>query len=293
MRNRDKWIAVAVLAVLLLLLSGLGAFKKNAAQASVTKAEELSGKRLGGVVSAMPENSAEIFFESILGQKISGYTSYDSITAAVSALKTDEVSAVWACDVTAEYLTAADSSLVLLPDTGMSDIQNASENRFEFGFAIKDNEEGRALCEELNEALLGLKNNGVLDGLTDKFIKNAGEQERFYSENMRSADIVSSDKETLYIGISGAVPPIELIDEAGKPYGFCVAFMDELALLMNRSVEFVVLDNETIFTSLMSGRIDAVMCYGTDHITTEGTKKHITTGGYYPMHRYEFVVLGE
>ena len=83
------------------------------------------------------------------------------------------------------------------------------------------------------------------------------------------------------------------MDEDGKPYGFCVALMDEIGARLSKKVKFVVLDNETAFTSLMKGRVDLIFAYGTGEITTESKKKFITTVGYYPMKNYEFLTYGK
>ena len=60
---------------------------------------------------------------------------------------------------------------------------------------------------------------------------------------------------TIRVGITGAVPPLELIDEKGEPYGFCAAFMDEIACRLGCCVEFEILDNETAFTGLIGQEI--------------------------------------
>ena len=83
-----------------------------------------------------------------------------------------------------------------------------------------------------------------------------------------------------------------MLDEDGDPYGFCVAFMDEMGQQLGRNVEFVVLDNETIFSSLMSGRIDAVFCYGTPgKVTTEGAKNWIMSEGYLKCKGYKLISI--
>ena len=65
--------------------------------------------------------------------------------------------------------------------------------------------------------------------------------------------------------------------------------MDEIGSRLNRRIKFVVLDNETAFTSLMSGRVDMIFCYGTGRKTTENKASYIMTDGYLSMQKYRFL----
>ena len=94
---------------------------------------------------------------------------------------------------------------------------------------------------------------------------------------------------TLYVGVTGNIPPLDSIDEMGNPYGFSVALMDEISLLLDRGVKFVVIDSETMFTQLMSGRVDMIFCYGTSTNHSTEVPAYIMTEGYYSMKNYSFI----
>lgn len=298
MKLKEKLITVLAVFVLLLLLAGAGFGNGGRAVAgditpdAGTKTKD-DIKRLGGIETRMPENSALVFFRSTLGKKLSGYKAYGSQDEVLCALRTGEIDAMWCCDVTADYLCRKYDFLRKFDTGDMSDIENTSTVRLLFGMALRDDERGNSLKDEINGAIAEMKSDGRLEYLKENYIDRA---ELLSEDNKeipmyRESDMKSSecDGGTICIGLSGAVMPLELLDESGNPYGFCVAFADEIGRILDKRVNFEVLDNETIFTSLMSGRIDAVLTYGTGNITTEGTRKYIMTDGYYTMERYMFL----
>lgn len=293
MKNKEKIITIAAALVLLLLLSGVTAFK--GVPRVVNEPSELKGKTLGGVTTRMPQNSAKIFFESLMGVKLGGYRAYGTLDEAICALKTGKVSALWVCDCTADYLCEGDDKLQKLDTASMSALENNSAPRFEFGLALKNDEQGRKLCEELNAAINGLEAAGYLDELKEKYIDGVRDSEPFTLSDAISTQEayreLVTDAQPLRVGYTGAVAPLELIDAFGEPYGYCVALCDDLAIILERRLELVKLDNETALTSLMGGAIDALFCYGSSEITTEGTKDWVMTTGYYPMNRYEFITV--
>ena len=328
MTNKDKWLTVLVSFVLLLLCTGAGlgvpagtaatvsdsdaltnadksgttdgdvqAADRTRTTAAVTQdrlpADILSGAALGGIAGRMPANSSKIFFESMLGRKLSAYRTYSDTAEELNALFSGEVAAIWAADVTAQYLMRTVDGLMLLDTSDMAAIENMDEPRFEFAMAARNDEDGQALAESLNQALDYLEKYGTLKNLTDEYIDGATQEVTCRESDMVIRDRLHKmyyyDSDTIRVGVTGAVPPIELIDASGEPYGFCVALMDEIGQILKTQVEFVVLDNETAFSSLMSGRVDVIFCYATGRITTEGSKSWCMTRGYFPMYRYEFL----
>lgn len=297
MTNKGKWMTVLACAVLLALLTMFGAWRKvdHVDPGRIASADDLKGKRLGGVTGRMPDNSAKIFFESMLGRKLSGYTGYGSIDECLYALHSGSVDAIWACDITADYLMKQDERLAVLDNTQLAAIENTEEARFSFGMAAANDEEGQKLVDELNLAIDYLRSDGTLERLESDYISGACDAEKLQPSDMVVNDDIHKiyyySTEPITVGITGTVAPLELIDEDGKPYGYCVALMDEVGQVLQRGVKFVVLDPETAFTSLMSGRVDVIFAYGSGKITTEGTKAWCVTDGYCDMQRYEFLYL--
>lgn len=288
-------MTVLVCGCLLILCAALGLYKSKAATGHINTADDLKSAKLCGVAGRMPAGSAKIFFESMIGRKLRSYTDYGTLDECLYALKTGRADAMWVTDVSAEYLLENDETLKEIDVTDMAAINNTDEPRFSFGMAAANTKEGRELVEQINYAIDYLTEDGTLDALKDKYITGASTAERFTEKNM----IVNDDLHRVYyystsplvVGITGAVPPIELIGENGKPYGFCVAMMDEVGQILQRGVKFVVLDNETAFSSLMSGRVDVIFAYGSGRITTESTYSWCMSKGYLDMQNYRFLCV--
>jgi len=292
--TKQKWITIAVFLLVLLLSTafGMGAGKETGNSEKITSGnevissvKELSGTTLGGVTAKMPDASAKIFFESQFGVKFSAYRSYDAADTAVKALKRNQVQAIWASDVTAEWLLRTEDGLrVLQTENGLE------TERMQFALAFRPEDEAlRDLC---NERLAELKESGTLADLVNTYVWSDAE-ERFYPEQMTVNSETFSVQITgkpVYIGITGSVPPLECVDERGVPYGFCVALSDLLAQKLGREVRFKVVESETIFTELMAGKLDLVFCYGTSANHSTEFPPYIMSDGYCPMKGYRLIV---
>ena len=316
--TKQKWITIAVFLLVLLLSTAFGmgvgkgtgnSEKITSGKEAISSVKELSGKALGGVTAKMPDASAKIFFESQFGVKFSAYRSYDAVDTAVKALRQNQVQAIWASDVTAEWLLRTEEGLqVLQTENGLESVRiagnaagtslkeavNGTEmrgrERMQFALAFRpENEAMRDLC---NERLAELKENGKLDALLDMYVWG-NQEERFYPEQMAVNSETFSVQITgkpVYIGITGSVPPLECVDERGVPYGFCVALSDLLGQKLGREVRFKVVDSETIFTELMAGKLDMVFCYGTSANHSTEFPPYIMSEGYCPMKGYRLIV---
>ena len=295
MSNKEKWLTVLTCFVLLLLLAGFGAWKPDSKGGRIKSADDLKGAALAGVTGRMPDSSAAIFFRSITGRKLGSYTGYDSMDECLCALKGGRADVIWAPDITARYLLASDESLGLLDTSDMAAIENTSEARFSFGMAAADTEKGRELIEQVNYAIDYMKTDGITDELISVYIDGALTAPEFSEKDMVVNDSIHKvyyySTDPLVIGITGAVPPVEMTDGKGRPCGFCVAFADELGQILQRGVRFVVLDNETAFSSLMSGRVDLVFAYGAGRVTTESGRNWVMSDGYLDMQKYDFLYL--
>lgn len=283
MSVKEKLFTILGLFILLILLSGFGAFKAGrVTDGNIQSVSDI--KSLGGVKNRMPENSSFVFWKSLTGAKLSAYKAYDSIDESLCALRSGEISAMWATDVTAEYLCSINDDLQILSTDGMSALQNTEVDRFEFAMALR--EEDEELRDSINVCLDELEQSGRLEELRVNDIYEAAGKS-LNSENV----LTCKGSGTLVIGVTGTVPPLEIVDEAGNVKGFAVDLMQEIGSRLGVEVEFEVLDSETIFTSLMSGRIDAVFAYGTGMNTTENKKNYIMTNGYCTMHEYKYLTV--
>lgn len=300
--TKQKWITIVVFLLVLLLSTAFGLFngkepgnsgKITSGDERISSVVELRGKSLGGVTAKMPDASAKIFFESQFGTKFSAYRSYEAVGTAVKALKQNQVQAIWASDVTADWLLRTEEGLqVLQTENGLSmqSAEGSARERMQFALAFRPEDEAmRDLC---NVCLSELKADGKLATLLEQYVWGDAE-ERFYPEQMTVNSETFSLQLTgkpVYIGITGSVPPLECVDERGVPYGFCVALSDFLGQKLGREVRFKVVDSETIFTELMAGKLDMVFCYGTSANHSTEFPPYIMSEGYCPMKGYQLIV---
>ena len=281
-KMRTKVITIVVVLIVLLLCAAFRLFDDSAGEVSpdIESTYELEGETLGGMVSKMPDASAKILFESILGVKLGSYQSFPTIEESIAALRSNEIQALWCADITADYLTKTEDGLHRIDTT------DHFEPRLSFAMAVRN--EKSELKDELNEAIIALKENGTLDKLITTYVEFEEKPEPFYEKDMTKE---KTNNGTLYVGITGAVPPLDMVDYEQKPYGFSVAFMDEVGQLLQRKVKMVYLNNDTSFTMLMGGKVDVLFCYGTSK-NTVGTKLNfVMTDGYYEMNQYAYLVV--
>lgn len=280
---------------MLIIAAGLGLWHSKPVTGRINTADDLKGAKLCGVAGRMPASSAKIFFESMIGRKLRSYTDYGSSDECLYALKTGRADAMWVTDVTAAYLLAQDDSLKEIDISDMAAINNTEEARFSFGMAAANTAKGNELIKQIDYAIDYLSNDGTTDRLKETYIDGAADAEPFTEKDMVVNDEVHKlyyySSDPLVVGITGAVPPIELIGEDGKPYGFCVAMMDEVGQILQRGVKFEILDNETAFSSLMSGRVDLIFAYGSGRITTENKYAWSMSKGYCDMQNYRFLCV--
>lgn len=283
MKTIHKIMTVTVLFFLVLFAAALQLFRedKNVVSPDIESISELSGTQIGGVASRIPDNSAQILFESLLGVKLSGYQSYHNVFETLAALRTNEIEAAWFPDVTADYLISVEKGLKRI------DAKQATEPRLDFALALKS--DAVALRDEIDTALATLRENGTLEQLGKDYITSAAVVKKYTEKDMDLSDYETDG--TIYIGVTGAVWPIDMVDLELKPYGYSVALMNEIGKLIHKKVEFVTLHNDTAFSNLMGGKVDALFCYGTSKTTLTDVKSYITTTGYYTMNQYSYVVL--
>lgn len=281
-RTIGLW-AVLSLIVLLLLLTAAGFGKPKGTGKEITSAKDMEGCVMAGVTaSCLPGENAEVLFETILGTKLSGYREAADIPGLLYELRSGRADVIVCPDVTAEYLlrTEEDLKRIEVP----ADTSNSVEGggRLSFGMALPKGEE--ALCATLNAALLELEEEGMLTALQVAYVE-AEEPLELYGEKK------SSGKQILYVGVTGTVPPLDMLDENGKPCGFSVALLSELEKRTGYRFETVKVETGDAFTALENGKVDFLFAYGTGRNTTPGEKAYLMTEGYYTMQEYAYLTL--
>ena len=238
---------------------------------------------MAGVDAArLPEENAEVLFETIIGTKLARYHGVSDMDELLYELKSGRADVICCPDVTAEYLLRTETGLkrVQVP----KDTSNGVEGGGRLSFAMAMRTADAALQQELNAAISELEDDGTLTALKVAYV-DADEPLDIYEKK------TSSGKTTLYVGVTGTVPPIDRVDENGVPCGFSVAFLAELEKRTGYRFETVVIEPKDSFTVLNSGKVDLLLAYGTSKNTSPGEKDYLVTKGYYTMQEYAYLVL--
>lgn len=280
-RTIGLWAVIGTV-VLLLLLTAVGFAKPDAKGQGIATTKELEGCVLAGVVSAgLPEENTEILFETILGTKLSGYHAVASIDELLYELKSGRADAICCPDVTAKYLLRTEEGMKRL--TAPEDTSNGVDGGGRLSFAMALRKDATDLCAELDAAISELEE-GILEALTVAYVDADVPMELYEKKE-------ASGKKTLYVGVTGTIPPIDRFDADGVPCGFSVAFLEELEKRTGYRFETVPIAVEDSFTLLNSGKVDLLFAYGTSRNTTPGEKDYLVTKGYYTMQEYAYLTL--
>jgi len=280
-RKISLW-AVAVLAGLLLILTAAGFAKPDAKGQDFTSTEDIRGSVMAGIAGArMPEENAEVLFETILGTKLSGYREAESMADLLYELRSGRADVICCPDVTARYLLRTEEGLKRL--TAPEDTSGGVEGGGRLSFAMALRKEDVSLCEELDMAIGELEEDGTLEALTVAYVE-ADVPLDLYEEKIHG-------KKTFYVGVTGTLPPLDRYDEEGVPCGFSVAFLEALEKRTGYQFVTVPVTVKDSFTALNNGKVDALFAYGTSRNTTPGEKDYLVTKGYYTMKEYAYLAL--
>lgn len=198
----------------------------------------------GKVLATMEmEASAEeiyTFFTEMLHIPIKDFICFPTVNEALLALKTRKVDTLLSMDANATFMASLDPSLYLYMDPRLKDYNDIS-------FSMVVLSANQALCDELNSAIAYVKETGALETLTIAMIKGTPVEVPEYTA-----------EKTLYVGVTGDIPPIDYVDETGTPVGFNVNLMTAIGAYLGYKIEFVQLSKNAIIAALASGRIDVV-----------------------------------
>lgn len=176
---------------------------------------------------------------------------------------------------------------LILEDCANYHIRNDSTLEFEKGLLtvpmkMLTRSEDETLTSEINTALETLKEDGKLDELYDKYVKNAS------PDNIPEAPVIETvdNAKTVIVGITGDLAPYDYISPDGKPSGYNVALFGEIAKLAGFNVKFEQLTFGAKFTALESKRIDVFFVhfgyFDDDDVTqTIAYSENLSTGRLY------------
>ena len=172
-------------------------------------------------------------------------TYYNNLNSMQMGLTSGQIDSIRTYGSVANYMTGRDSNLAIKDSQTVQLVDN-------FSCALR--EEDSELKEQINSAIDSMKNDGTLNNLVEKFIKNLKPDEDPPAVSMPQID----GAEIIKVGVTGDLPPLDLILADGTPAGFNTAVLAEISQRINKNIEIVTIDSSTRAAALMSGNVDVI-----------------------------------
>ena len=103
------------------------------------------------------------------------------------------------------------------------------------------------LRDEFNRAIADMKADGTMDALKDSIME------------LNKTEMAKIDgAETIRVGVTGDLPPIDFIDEHGIPAGFNTAVLAEIGKRIGKNIKLVSLDSGARSLALADKTVDVV-----------------------------------
>ncbi|MBE8953932.1 MAG: transporter substrate-binding domain-containing protein [Quinella sp. 1Q7] len=231
-----------------LLMTGCG----GSEQAAVDKpAAEPKSIKLGMIT---PLNSDEQKMEGVLTSVLESFgvkdtrhlpKFYDNLKTMQMGIDSGNVEQISLYKCVANYLIASNDKYELVPNNALEKIG------YSFCFGVRKDEVN--LKADLDKAIDAMKSDGTLDKLVAEYITNVK------PDNIPTVEIPHVDgAETIKVGVTGDLPPLDLILPDGSPAGFNTAMLAEVSKRINRNVELVQIESGARAAALNSKLIDVV-----------------------------------
>lgn len=172
-----------------------------------------------------------------------GLNFYDNFNSMQMALASKNIDAIQTYGSVAKYMTANNADFAISEEQTIKLVDD-------FCCAVRaDDIDLKNSCDA---AINAMKSDGTLDALIDKYITNATDTpEAVAMEQIDSAD-------TIKVGITGDMPPLDLVLADGTPAGFNTAVLAELGKRLCKNIELVQIDSAVRAAALTSGQVDVI-----------------------------------
>lgn len=184
---------------------------------------------------------------------------FDNLTDMVNALINGRIISFDIYSSVAKYICAQNPDLInyVEYDTVSDRSGFVAEvlDRFSNGFSFMMRPDQEALRDEFNGAIKAMKEDGTLDRLVDEYINkliDGTEPEPVIPDEIPGA-------ETITVGVTGSLPPMDYIAANGTPAGFNTAILAEIGRRLGKNIRYQQLDNIVSRSiELATGRVDVV-----------------------------------
>ncbi|MDR0443182.1 MAG: transporter substrate-binding domain-containing protein [Treponema sp.] len=210
--------------------------------AKITKLADLEGKVVAFVSSPQDPAMIRAFAEMQINVKFKDMFLYETSAAAIAAVKSNKVDAFLGPRITLYFYDSRNKDLMTL------DAIPVGTTSMHMALRAADTE----LRDNINAALISMKNDGTLARLEREFISNLTPDRQLAGKDMPRF----AGAPTLTVGLSGDLPPADYVAANGRPAGYNTELLALLSEKLQVNFEINVMPLESKFPALASGRID-------------------------------------
>ena len=172
-------------------------------------------------------------------------TFFDNFRMMQAGLDAGNVDQIGTYTCVANYITAANDKYAIVDELKSAGFTDS------FCFAVRKDD--TQLKADLDKAIGDMKSDGTLDKLVAEYITDVK------PDNIPKVDIPTIDgAETLKVGVTGDLPPFDLVLPDNSPAGFNTAMLAEIGKRINRNVEVVQIESGARASALASKQIDVI-----------------------------------
>ncbi len=188
-------------------------------------------------------------------------TFYDNMSSMLMALQAKDIYTMILADSVAQYIVAQNDSLMIAPER---EGEGLSQNTASYQMMMK--EEDTDIHQMFNDAIVELKEEGVIDGLIETYIKGHTD-----GSNPETVEIpVTDGADTVKVAVTGDLPPLDFVAADGTPAGFNMALLAEIAKKANVNIEVIQVDTGARAAALTSGRADVIFWVNSSSCSVHG-----------------------
>lgn len=263
---KKKLLALLLTGAMMCSLAACG--QQQQEETEVLKIGKLASESMGG--HRCPEQTASTDDADLFEIE---FVFYDNLSAALLDLNSGKV---------AEVLFEESSAAYIVSHNDNCGISAHSSTGIKTDFSMMTLKDNTEVYDTLNNAIAAIKADGTMQQLIQNDLK------AYIETDPEPAALPHFEgAETITIGITGDLPPMDFVSASGKAAGFNVALLSEIANRAKVNFELVQIETGARALALSTGKVDAVFwtksstCELCGTTITEKTEDVLLTESYF------------
>lgn len=237
MKNRGLFLFIAVMAFAMV---GCGGPKVQ----PINQTSDLTGKVLGVVSTAASPKAMESLLQEYIGGAPKEVKFFNRSSDLIAAILAGKIDGAPCAKFVAEYYVKRNNELKIVD----------AKKQVEVDIVMFLRSEDSLFRTEMDSAITILRDNGTLKQLEETWITNLPVKNEPSNTEMTRIE----GAKTVYVGVSGDYTPLDYIAADGRPAGFNVAFLSEIAKILKINFELVSIESQAKYSALISKKIDVI-----------------------------------